>query len=336
MDIEQTQKLDLLDNTATTPALSTTSDMPVVETRPDASPAPVEADDVSTAAPDPEAEDAGKTPDAESATAPTEEDTGAPEAEPKKQSRGVQKKLDELRRDAEDAKRQAQSEREERLRLLTMLEQQQSAEAAAPADEVAETEPERPNRADFPDDDDWDDALLQYAEAKSEFTSQRVIRETIEAERQRSEAESVRSAQEQVRQQYQARIDKYITEKPDFHEVAESPDVIVSIPVAHAIMHSDNGPALQYHLGSNPDEAKRIMALSPPLQLVELGKIESRLLAEATPAPDPKPEPQISAAPAPIKPLAVGDQAPITKDIQSMTMDEYKAHRKAQGAQVRQ
>ena len=338
LPLESQPTIDLLDTGHKHPALSATTDMPVVETRPDASPAPVEAEDATPAAPDPEVEDAGKTPDAESATAPTEEETGAPEAEPKKQSRGVQKKLDELRREAEDAKRQAQSEREERLRVLTMLEQQQQ---AAPAEEEStDTAPDKPMRADYPDDDDWDEALMSYADTKAEFTARREIKATIEAERQRAEAASVASAQEQIREQYQARIDKFIADKPDFHEVAESPDVIVSIPVAHAIMHSDNGPALQYHLGSNPDEAKRIMALSPPLQLVELGKIESRLVPVETPAapagtsPAPAPR-QISAAPPPITPLNAGDAATITKDPQTMTMDEYKAHRAKQGATVR-
>ena len=329
MEIEQTQKIDLLDNTATTPALSATSDMPVVETRPDASPAPVVAKDVS-AAPDLE-EDAGKTTDLESATEPTEEETGAPEG--KKQSRGVQKKLDELRREAEDAKRQAQSEREERLRVLTILERRQGAEAQDEALEA--TEPERPTRADYPDDDDWDDALMEYADTKASFTARREINATIEAERTRAETASIANAQEQVRQQYQARIDKYKADKPDFHEVAESPDVIVSVPVAHALMLSDNGPALQYYLGSNPDDAKRIMALAPPLQLVELGRIEAKLAAPPPAAAVPAPR-TISAASKPITPLSAGDQAPINKDPQSMTMDEYKAFRRGQGAAARQ
>lgn len=220
--------------------------------------------------------------------------------------------------------------------MLTMLERQQ--QFAAPAEESEDTAPIRPTRADHPDDDDWDDALMQYAEVKAEFTARKEISATIEAERKRAEASSIANAQEHVRQQYQARIDKYITEKPDFHEVAESPDVIVSMAVAQAIMHSDNGPALQYYLGSNPDEAKRIMTLSPPLQLLEMGRIDSRLATAAQPAPVvKKPEPRpISAAPRPITPLSAGDQSPINKDPQSMTMDEYKAYRRGQGATVRQ
>ena len=341
---EQTRIIDLLVQNKTAPALSATTDMPVVETRPDSSPAPepvvkAKDKDVSTAAPDPEVEDAGKTTDSESATEPTEEETGAPEAEPKKQSRGVQKKLDELRREAEDAKRQAQSEREERLRVLTMLEQQQSARAAEASEVQEDTAPERPNRVDFPDDDDWDDALMQYSDEKASFTARREINATIARERQRAEQASIATAQEQVREQYQARIDKFIAEKPDFHEVAESPDVFVSIPVSHAIMHSDNGPAIQYYLGSNPDEAKRIMKLPPPLQLVELGKIESRLTVDVAPAPETetKPAPRtISAASKPITPLSAGSVSSIQKDPQSMSMDEYKAYRRGQGATVRQ
>lgn len=333
MQVVKADVLDVLGKTA--PALSSTSDMPVVETIPDSSPPAVEVEDVS-AAPDLEGEDAGKTTDAETATAPTEEETGAPEGEPKKQSRGVQKKLDELRREAEDAKRQAQSEREERLRVLTMLEQQQSAEAAAAAQEPEATEPQRPNRADYPDDDDWDAALLEYSDEKATFTARREINATIEAERSRAEAASIATAQEQVREQYQARIEKVIEKHPDFHEVAESPDVTVSIPMAHAILHSDEGPEIQYYLGSHPDEAKRIMRLSPPLQLVELGKIVSGFPADAAPAAAAAPAtPRISAAPKPISPLKAGDSEPIVKNPGDMSMDEYKAMRSGQGAEVR-
>jgi len=334
--------LDVL--SAKAPALSSTNDMPVLETKPDSSPAPepvVEAPAVvdEPAAPDPE-EDAGKTPDAESATAPTEEEPGAPDAEPKKQSRGVQKKLDELRREAEDAKRDARSEREERLRMLTMLEQQQSAgDAAAPASEPEDTAPEKPNRADYPDDDEWDNALMDYADTKAAFTARQEINATIAAERQRSESDAVAQAQEQVRAQYQTRIEAVMEKHPDFHEVAESPDVIVSMPVAHAILHSEQGPELQYYLGSHPDEAKAIMQLAPPLQLVEMGKIASKLSAGEQPAPAPTPAPtpppQLSAAPPPITPLRSGDSLPLVKDPQNMTMDEYKAHRVKQGAEAR-
>jgi hypothetical protein len=52
-------------------------------------------------------------------------------------------------------------------------------------------------------------------------------------------------------------------------------------PMAHAILHSEQGPDIAYHLGKNPAEAERISKLAPALQLVELGKIASKLEAPA-------------------------------------------------------
>ena len=333
----QVIRADILDITgAKPPALSSTSDMPVVETIPDASPRPVvEAVDDVSAAPDPAATDAGKTTDLESATELTEEETGAPDGEPKKQSRGVQKKLDELRLAAETAKREAQSEREERLRLLTMLERQSGPEPDATATEAEDTAPETPRRADYPDDDDWDDALLEYSNLSANHIAKREIKRTIEAERTRADAESAARAQEQVRVQYNERVAAAVEKHPDFHEVAERPDVVVSMAVAHAIMHSDQGTDIQYYLGSNPEEAKRIMRLPPPLQLVEIGKLTSGFTAPAPVAETAAITTKLSAAPAPIRPLKAGEGTPIVKSIATMNMDEYKAHRKTQGEQVR-
>src|SRR6059036_2395943 len=103
LKIDKPITLDLLD--VKSPALSSTSDMPVIETKPDASPA---------AAPKPE----DKAPEAKtpggSATPPGEppaSDEPAP-----KPAKGVQKRLDELTRQREVAEARARAA-EENLRL---------------------------------------------------------------------------------------------------------------------------------------------------------------------------------------------------------------------------
>lgn len=330
ISIEQEPTLDIL--TPKGPALSSTSDMPViVETKPDSSAppepeAPAEEAEVveEAAAPGPEEEDAGKTEGSESATEPAEEEPGAPEG--KKKSRGVQKKLDELRREAEDAKRLAAQEREERLKLYETLMRTQTA-AEAEVHKAEDVAPEKPNRADYPDDDEWDAAMLGYSEQRAQFIARQEIRQTIEREREDAQRRAIEQAQREQQQRHHQRVEAAIEKYPDFHEVAENPDVQVSIPMAHAILQSESGPDIQYYLGANPAETQRIMRLSPPMQLVELGKIEAKL---AAPAPAPKPKPPISNAPPPIRPLKTGDAQPLAKDEGSMSMDEYVAHRKKQ------
>lgn len=327
ISIDQEPTLDIL--TPRGPALSTTSDMPVVETKPDSSAPPepeTEAVDAEeAAAPGPEDEDAGKTDDSESATESTEEVPGAPEG--KKKSRGVQKKLDELRREAEDAKRLAAQEREERLKLYeTLLRNQTQAEAQEHA--AADVAPVKPARADYPDEDDYDAAMLQYSEQRAQHIARQEIRETIERERQEAERRAIEQAQQQERERHHKRVEAAVEKYPDFHEVAENPDVKVSMVMAHAILQSDAGPDIQYFLGANPAEATRIMRLSPPMQLVELGKIEAKL--SAPPPALATPKPRISNAPPPIRPLKTGDAQPAAKDPGQMSMDEYKAFRRKQ------
>jgi hypothetical protein len=319
--------LDLLDTKS--PALSATDDMPVVETKPDASPAPPQGgeEEVDDKAATPATEAEGQDTDAQSASAPTEELPGAPEGE-KKPARGVQKKLDELRRNAEDAKREAQAERQEKLRLLALLEAQGKAQ---PKEEPRqEAEPARPARADYADEAQWVEAMSAYAESMAGF----IARREVAKERNRMEEESRLSALKSERaraiEAYRSRVEKAREKHADFDEVAYS-DVQISTAIAAAIEHSDDGPELQYYLGANPAEAERLNRLSAPLQLVELGKIALKL---ATPATSERPQAPLSAAPRPPKPLKGVEQQPV-KDPSEMSMDEYAAMRKTQQKEER-
>ncbi len=314
--------LDLLDVKA--PALSATSDMPVIETRPDSSPPETEAKEAA-----PEPEEAEAEPTAETATAATDEQPGA-DPEVKKTPKGVQKRLDELTRQREDAERRADAERQEKLRLLAMLEgrQEQPKPAETPAPVVEEAAPVRPNRADYVDDVTYFDAVDTYTEAKAEFVAKREIRRQQEEFHRSQQEQAIAEGQRLAREAYLGRVAKTQEQYADFKEVAESPDVNVSIPMAHAIVHHEQGPAIQYYLGKNPAEAARIAKLDVPSQLVELGVIVASKLgtpAVATPAPTPKPA--VSAAPKPINPTKPAETV-VVKDPSLMTMEEYAAWRK--------
>lgn len=83
---------------------------------------------------------------------------------------------------------------------------------------------------------------------------------------------------------------------------------------------SDAGAKLLHHLGSDLDEAARILALDPVLMARELTRLEIKLSA-------PKAKP-VSSAPAPIKPIA-GTQGS-SKDPSEMTDAEFAKWRKEQ------
>lgn len=114
----------------------------------------------------------------------------------------------------------------------------------------------------------------------------------------------------------------FVKINPDYFDALED---IASVPVHNdirqAIWESDIGPALAYHLAQNPDEIENLNSLSSHKRLLELGKIEDRLMpkkANATKAPT-------KATPAPVTP--VNGKAPnLGKSIYEMSKDELRAH----------
>jgi hypothetical protein len=92
--------------------------------------------------------------------------------------------------------------------------------------------------------------------------------------------------------------------------------------MAEAIIESEKGAEVLYHLGSHPDEAKRIAMLSPLAAARELGRIEARL---SMPAPR-----TTTKAPPPVKPVGASD-AGVRKDPATMSQAEYEAWRAGGG-----
>ena len=91
-------------------------------------------------------------------------------------------------------------------------------------------------------------------------------------------------------------------ELPDYDDMIASSDVMISDQVKDAILESDIGPRIIYHLAENPEIAEKINKLSLVNALKEVGKIEARLEK----APESKAEAkavEVSKAPRPISPL---------------------------------
>lgn len=329
LKIETPKTIDLIDTGTKYPALSATSDMPVIETKPDAAnegkpPETTEA----PAAPPAEVKQEGKT-EGESATPPAE--SAASDEEPaKKPAKGVQKALDRLTKRAEEAERKAREAEENLTRTLKAIEEGRLQPPKTDIAPVAESDPEpvKPNKGDFSDPEAWDAALIEYADQKATWTARREVKAAREADEKRQTERAAQEAQNAIREAHAARVEKAAVKYEDFHEVAESPDVQISIPMAHAIINHDQGPDIQYYLGKHPEEAKRIASI-PNIagQLVELGVIAASLRTQSAPAKaESKP---ISTAPAPIKPTAAAT-ASVTKSPDEMSMDEYASWRKAQ------
>ena len=300
MEVQKPVELDLLDTT--NPALSSTDDMPVVETKPDSTPESKEA---------PAAPDEGKTQE-ESATSPDEPSASD---EPKK-AKGVQKRLDELTKQREDERRRAEAAESRLDRALKALEYRQPTEQK---EDSEDPEPVKPAKTE--DQDAYAIALEDYISKKAAWISRREVKTALAEQDRKASEKQIQEAQNAARTAYQGRIEKASEKYPDYHAVAESPDVAVSIPMAHAILHHEQGPDIAYFLGKNPQEAQRISSLTPAVQLVELGLIVAKL---NTPAP---PKPPISHAPKPIEPLKAGSEK-AAKSPEDESMEEYAARRR--------
>ncbi|MGH7186489.1 MAG: hypothetical protein ACREIB_09485, partial [Pseudomonadota bacterium] len=92
-------------------------------------------------------------------------------------------------------------------------------------------------------------------------------------------------------------------------------------PFLEAVLDADDPARVIHYLGQNPDEAAEFADLSPAQLGRRLEKLETRL------AQDGKAK---SKAPAPIEPI--GGARAKTGDLQSMSMDDYVAHRRKQKA----
>ncbi len=320
--IEPKITMDLLD--VKRPSTSATTDIPVIETKPDASPEKPAAPEA------PEKTEAEDIITEESATPEKPEDSSA-SAEPKK-AKGVQKRIDELTKQREDERRRAEAAEARMDRALAALEKSTGTSAKETKEVINETDPEpaKPVKSEFTDPDAYDTALSAYYDQKTAWTVRREVKAGIADEQRKLAEVNIANQQKSVRDAHLARVEKITEKYADYKEVAESPDVIISIPMAHTILTSEQGPEIAYYLGKNPAEAKRISSITTfdangnvtpdaNRQLLELGLILAKINT-------PPVKPPVSGAPKPIKPLSSGSDTS-QKSPEDETMEEYYKRR---------
>jgi hypothetical protein len=132
-------------------------------------------------------------------------------------------------------------------------------------------------------------------------------------------------------QSWAQKVQEAKAELPDFDDLVAASDVVVNNAVRDAILESDVGPKILYHLAENNDLAKKIAGLSPNAALREIGKLEARFEVKAdTKQTNPLVK---SKAPAPIQPIRGGQgkaDVPISADGEFHgSYQAWKAARKA-------
>lgn len=134
------------------------------------------------------------------------------------------------------------------------------------------------------------------------------------------EKRATQKAQEQAVHERGVTVAKVGAETfPDFTQAVQTLDALgITTEQVQNLLGMDDAHAVIYHLGKNPEEAARILALSP----LQQGRELERLSAKAPKAPAPK---AVSDAPKPITP--VESSARSHKSPADMTTEEWMAWR---------
>lgn len=219
----------------------------------------------------------------------TEEPKEEPQEEvvaPKKKS--AQERIDELTRKRRDAERDAEYWKKK------ALEKEEPKETTAPA------QPPRPRLEQFNTTEEYEDALFAWRDT---------VRETQEQAKKREREE------DEAFNTFNERAEAMRREYEDFDEVITKP--VFSKEMKNALLLSESGPQVAYYLGTNPKEAARIRSLSPYLQGVELGRLETKvLLAKQTK--------KVTSAPAPPTPVGIAGGGK-ERDPSEMSTEEWMA-----------
>lgn len=181
-----------------------------------------------------------------------------------------------------------------------------------------------PQRQDYVDDIAYMGALTDWK------IEQRMSASQAENQEQSRPTEDPLAA---ARAAYGERLVEVRERYQDYDDVVSESDIRVSDTVTAALLESEQGPAIVYHLANNPDEAARLNALSP----VALGRAMVALeatvgqtggAAEPEESGTPPRAGTEATPPLPITPVSGTGSVPVTRSPDSMSYQDYKAGRR--------
>ena len=226
----------------------------------------------------------------------------------------LERRFSEITKQREDARKEAQQEREARQNL----EQRLAAFEKQPAPQ-AQTADQEPQPSQFND-------AFEYAKALAVYSTEQAL---AERDRQEAQAKEVQERQKVIGQ-WAEKVQLAKATLPDFDDIVASSDVVVNDDIRDAILESDVGPQILYHLAENDDVAKKIAGLNAKQALREIGKLEARFEAKET-KPEPTPITR-SKAPAPINPLRGSNPADVPMSANGEWHGTFQAWKEARKA----
>jgi hypothetical protein len=241
----------------------------------------------------------GATPASNDPADPTQAAPADPAVEEKrKESRGVQKRIDEITRERVAAEKRATDATELLSRVLTGILTPHQAAAAAKADGLGQGK--EPQKKDFPD---YTDFII----AKATYDAEQSLLRRIDAanaetkrqngERQRQEqARNVAQAQEQMHGVLGAQMNGAAAQFPDYAEVVGAADMQVPIRVEAAMISTGQGGQIAYYFAKHPQVMTALNRLPDLLLGQEVARIAAHMRGTA--------QASISTAPRPGQPVA--------------------------------
>jgi hypothetical protein len=235
------------------------------------------------------------------------DETAEEEEIPKERPRGDQDAAwKRLQRRKDDYKQRAE-------RAEAMI-QQQMYQQLQPQQPVQESD--EPARDQFADE-------AGYLKAWMEWSKQGITKQV----RQEFYQQQQEIQQQQAKEAWDKKLAVTREKYPDYDEVLEEA-LDIKIPenlypaLTTALQESDLGGDIWYYLSSNPDEARRVMQMSPTRVALEIGRLESILESELKQTK----KVLVSKAPSPVMaPKASSGKS--SRDPNKMTPEEYYAWR---------
>lgn len=223
------------------------------------------------------------------------------EANQRKPGQKFQKRIDTLVSQREVLKASLAQRDEAIQRLIAELNARQAApQAAAPA--TAAPAPQSNANDPAPTLDKFDFDTAKWAEAHAAW-SQRQIDRGVSAGIERLQAQHSAAAAQAT---FQQRTDAFKQTAPDFDVVVANPALPPLHPTAaRLVVTNEKGPAIVYHLAKNPEMLARIARLTPEQQAMAIGRIEASINTPKTVAARPT-QKNVTKAPAPPKQVPAG------------------------------
>ncbi len=148
----------------------------------------------------------------------------------------------------------------------------------------------------------------------------------------REQKNAVNKAATEKAESWQSKLDSARNEIPDFDSVMDAAEIRVEGHVAELIMEHDDGAKIAHHFATHPEELDKVNGMTPAKAAFEIQKITAKFGSAADSSSKPAAKVvKVSEAPPPAA-RNVGSGRSTTIPLGEMSMEDYVATRKSQGA----